>query len=653
MLKLTSLTLENFGPFKGKQVVEFPTNGVQIIYGDNGRGKTNLLNALRFALFGTILGRSGKAEDLAGFVNREALAEGQTGFAVTLALNSDGVDYRLTRYLPDVTTPAITRPQPMMTLTRNNTGLGPQEAEAELGRLLPEQIARFFLFDGELLQQYEELLRDDNTDIGDRIKESIERILGVPVLQNARTDIVALLGEANREVGRAAEGDQRTRQIGLSLQNTQDELDAKQESANKLRQRITDLEAEREGLEAQLAGTERTQRLFGERTQLRAARTRIKTTLADVSAEIQELSANAWRAVVAPQLREVISRLEIQIEEETERRNTALVATQLRAALSTARRTGVCPTCGTRVEPGAFHSSDEADGAENLDALEAVLAVLRQRRATLRSAAADDPTDKLTSAQSRLEDAQVALSDIESDLEIVEEKLTSYDGNEANLRHLAQRYASVGEAWSTARMALETEHTEIVRRQDTIERLKAQLLRIHSGGRAEVEDRAALLSQLTDLFTDGITLYREQLRVAVEREATKIFKELKQEPDFDSLRINESYGLEIVHRDGSIVDRRSAGQEHIVALALIAGLQRCAPIQGPIIMDSPFGRLDEHHTRNVVRALPTMAEQVVVLVYDTELDRQMAIAQLDGHLRSELQLERVNARHTSIEERSH
>lgn len=262
-------------------------------------------------------------------------------------------------------------------------------------------------------------------------------------------------------------------------------------------------------------------------------------------------------------------------------------------------------------------------------------------------------TDKLIAAQSRLEEAQVALSDVESDLDNVEEKLTSYDDNESNLRQLAQTYAAVGEALSTARTALETEHAEIARREDTIERLKAQLMRIHAGARADVERRAFLLSQLVELFAGAITQYQEQLRVDVEREATKIFRELKQEPDFESLRINENYGLEIVHRDGSIIDRRSAGQEHIVALSLIAGLQRCAPIRGPIIMDSPFGRLDEHHTRNVVRTLPSMADQVVVLVYDTELDRKMAIEQLGGCLRSELRLERVNARHTSIEKRSH
>ena len=135
-------------------------------------------------------------------------------------------------------------------------------------------------------------------------------------------------------------------------------------------------------------------------------------------------------------------------------------------------------------------------------------------------------------------------------------------------------------------------------------------------------------------------------------EATKIFLELRQEPEFVGLRINDSYGLEIVHQDGSTVDGRPAGQEHIVALSLISGLQRCAPIRGPIIMDSPFGRLDEDHRNNVVRALTSMADQVVLLVYENELDRQTAIDELQGKLRQELTLERVNARHTSIELRT-
>ena len=47
MLRFTSLTIENFGPFKGNQTIDFTNdNGVTIIWGNNGRGKTTLLNVI-------------------------------------------------------------------------------------------------------------------------------------------------------------------------------------------------------------------------------------------------------------------------------------------------------------------------------------------------------------------------------------------------------------------------------------------------------------------------------------------------------------------------------------------------------------------------------------------------------------------------------
>lgn len=45
MLQFTGLVIENFGPFKGTQTVDFVgADGVTIIWGNNGRGKTTLLN---------------------------------------------------------------------------------------------------------------------------------------------------------------------------------------------------------------------------------------------------------------------------------------------------------------------------------------------------------------------------------------------------------------------------------------------------------------------------------------------------------------------------------------------------------------------------------------------------------------------------------
>ena len=53
MLRIKSLHLKDFGAFKGEQAFDLPDEeGVTVFYGENMRGKTTLLNAFRFALFG-------------------------------------------------------------------------------------------------------------------------------------------------------------------------------------------------------------------------------------------------------------------------------------------------------------------------------------------------------------------------------------------------------------------------------------------------------------------------------------------------------------------------------------------------------------------------------------------------------------------------
>ena len=56
----------------------------------------------------------------------------------------------------------------------------------------------------------------------------------------------------------------------------------------------------------------------------------------------------------------------------------------------------------------------------------------------------------------------------------------------------------------------------------------------------------------------------------------------------------------------------------------MGALQKHAPFQGPIIMDSPFGRLDDEPAPNVVSTLPVMAKQVVLLVFKKELSPALA-----------------------------
>jgi DNA sulfur modification protein DndD len=120
--------------------------------------------------------------------------------------------------------------------------------------------------------------------------------------------------------------------------------------------------------------------------------------------------------------------------------------------------------------------------------------------------------------------------------------------------------------------------------------------------------------------------------------------------DYAALSINEQYGLAIVHRDGRPEDSRSAGAEQVVALALMGALQANAPLRGPIVMDTPFGRLDPGHTANVVDTLPSMADQVVLFVQEGEIDRSQVREILGTRLLREYQLDRQSSRRTRVVE---
>ena len=156
MLHFDKLILNNFGPYKGRQVIDFTLeSGVTIFWGNNGRGKTTLLNAFRYALFGVIQRRNGQLKHLSEMENEEAKTDGHYGFCVTLKMTNDDDKYELTREF--VPRKGVVKPNgdedyiKEYYLKKNGSILSPSDCEHELNVIMPQQISRFFLFDAELL----------------------------------------------------------------------------------------------------------------------------------------------------------------------------------------------------------------------------------------------------------------------------------------------------------------------------------------------------------------------------------------------------------------------------------------------------------------------------------------------------------------------
>ena len=112
------LTVSAFGPYAGEITIDFErlgTQGLYLITGDTGAGKTSIFDAITFALYGEA---SGEVRDPQMFRSKYAKAETKTYIELTFCYR--GEKYRVKR------NPEYQRPK------GRGTGLTLQKAEAEL-----------------------------------------------------------------------------------------------------------------------------------------------------------------------------------------------------------------------------------------------------------------------------------------------------------------------------------------------------------------------------------------------------------------------------------------------------------------------------------------------------------------------------------------
>ena len=656
MLSIRSISLTDFGPFKGEHRIEFPADsGVSIIYGENMRGKTTLLNAIRYALFGKVFTRGATQVALHQIGNWETAKEkGKYGFKVVLEFEHEGSNYQITReHRPRS---GIQMPQSDIDyqqdcfLRKDDTVLGPDLRDSELVRIMPETVSRFFLFDGELLQQYEELLRNES-EMGHNIKGSIERILGVPVLTNGRADLGELSKDAQKREAKAAQKNQKTQSLGNQHEALLRQRDGLQDETERLRKELAAIRMSKSSKEELLRKMEKTKALLDDRARLQDEITNAENRLKEKDDKRKELLAVAWKGLLNSRIRATLDGLEKELTNTRDSYQRAVVSADMADNLRKALDDGQCSVCGQELSASAKARLTElllkAPLKEERAQMEMRIQQLKSRIAALKQSEASRNTDVLQEVQNTIDELKIKKATAEDRLIEIEEQTKDID--EAEMRKLYSEYDKMVTEMGILQEGIKKQEDKLKAINENISKVETEMAKFADADLETERRRKDLCEKLRSLFAEAVDAYRERLRGNVEKDATALFLKLTSEPEYKALRINDNYGLTILHQDGSAIPVRSAGAEHIVALSLMGALQRNAPLRGPIIMDSPFGRLDHVHTTKVIQALPSMADQVMLLVYESELDPKLVRNQLEGKLRKEYRIVRRSARHSDLE----
>ncbi|MGW7616949.1 AAA family ATPase [Streptomyces antimycoticus] len=650
-MRYQKLTVENFLVFKGEQVINIPDkDGVVVLYGRNGKGKTSLLNAFRWAWTGEVRKRSTRSLPPEDITNKVALGEASGASVrcrVRLEFEAEGAQWDLTRSL----TRKGEEYSAELTLRRDAVALSTADAERKVTELMPREIEQFFLFDGELLDQYEKLLDDDST-AGTTLRDAIERILGLPILENAARDSARVAERAGELVAAAAKRDSKTKKLGQALDVEQTRLRAFRQNYESEDQKAKDLEAESGQLDQQMAEQSGKLEIKTRRDETLKLLKRAEVQCGAAKEKFENLLAESWRAVLVEPIEARIEQdtkaLESIEEQLDELRFAAILARHFKA-----RGEDSCPVCESSLEANnraALERHLQSAGSSELRATEDQAAALKTSLKRLReSGRGHELRANLKSVEDDYLSLQQQIEDYQEDLDDFEDKLK---GQDTGLTELVQRSKNVSILLQQAKAAWKAERGKYEQAKQNVAKLEDQI-RKTGAGQADpgVYKRQRTAEALAELYQKAIVIYRDQLKESIQEKATELFQSMRSESDYVKLAINESYGLRILDRSGTPVKHRSAGYEHLVALSLLGGLQASSPISGPLVMDSPFGRLDEHHVDGVVANLDKLSSQVFLLVHERELPRETARELLRGRMLAEFELSRgASAHETNIQE---
>jgi exonuclease SbcC len=134
------------------------------------------------------------------------------------------------------------------------------------------------------------------------------------------------------------------------------------------------------------------------------------------------------------------------------------------------------------------------------------------------------------------------------------------------------------------------------------------------------KEKLQLTDILRNLFRDIQPVIRDALVESISEEATKTFKELINNPEFDQLKLTPEYDIQC-YRHGNPTDIRllSGGEQIIACLALRLGIAEVIGRQDLLILDEPTVHLDQEHRTELVEVLSYLKSmpQLIVVTHDS------------------------------------
>lgn len=620
-MKLKSIELKNYRPYRGKIEVDFPeekNKNIYILEGRNGAGKTSLHEAIRWCLYARGGGRRHFEK-----INETAVREDdEVKMHVRLKFLHEGDDYNVVRQAEKV---GENRARTKLKILKNGEPKGKNKEERQhiIDNILPSNVSEFFFFDGEEMQSLARKMNGEEEQ--ETVKEQIELLIGLKAVQNAVEDLKDVQDEVNDELDEERKKESEEEELN-------DELDQKKERKEELEAEISELEEEIDGLKSDKRKVEeRLSQIESERLErLKKLETSIDS-LEDRISEKQEQYENRIKEghifMLKDSIENTIEKLKKERENVEDTLNDMNISDAKRKMVEESIEGGECELCSRELDDESKESLEEMKEnfeveEERRSELEIRKVTLRKRIENLKDAIRATQNESPASLKNEIEKLKNRKEEKEGERTEIDEEIEASKEEEGKLE-LEKNDLEEKIRKEEAKRQNRKEELEEVRKR--IKELRGKIKSISESSHAsELEAQRKAIENCIDDLNNIRDRLAGTKRESILEEANKVFEILtSNERGYDRFEfISEGeYGFQIVNRDGSRpnMDHISQGEKQVVALSFIIGLNRFADRSAPIVMDTPIARLDKEYRQNLAALFSNLTEQIILLSTNASL----------------------------------
>ncbi len=639
-MKLTSIKLCNFRQFYGKTpeiFISYGDHNTTIIHGNNGAGKTTILNAFTWVLYEKFTAAFSSEDQL---VNKRAIAEVKPKVPVEcwveLGFEHNNKRYQVRRVCRAYKTEAgIEQGKSELYLQiagDDGRWLLPQQLPEDIiGQILPVSLHQYFFFDGERIEQ---IVRSDKKS---EIAEATKTLLGVEVLNRS----IKHLREAKKtlEAELAAIGDFETKNLlreKEKLEQESEQLSKRQVEIGKELEHQNEIKKTIGNRLLELSGAEKLQHLRDElEIREKLLREQLKQAKATLKKAISTRGYTVLLSEVTSDFREIVNDLR-------ERGELPVgIKRQFVGDLLNKQR---C-ICGAELIEGT-HGHQQVLGWMDKAGIADV------EETAIRMSAQVDEIDKqvpgfweeVDNQQDNLAKWRTELSGIETQLDDIKKNLRSFP--DEDISQLQKRLDETEEKIQDLTLEKGAINHKVAQLSTDAE-VKAKQMAKHKTNESKqtlAQRRIAATQDAIERLIEVRERLENQFRSSLEKRVQEIFTLISFTPYIPKL--SDKYELTLAENTAGqeTVVAASTGENQILSLSFIAGIidQVREWIQEntlmgpdsstfPIVMDSPFGSLDEVYRRQIAKTLPRLANQLVVLVTKTQWRGEVA-QEMEKHI---------------------